>query len=168
MDSIVLVGETGRKEDTDLSHMKSKPLTKGEQYVKSGNVREVMGCTNRENYYVKAKDAASMKNELRHVNISISGISGAVLDASCTCPGSALHRCNHVAPVLISINRHCKHLEQDSKSCTSKPCEWNKGKQSNKTPVKVNEAEYQSYKTKRMKLSRFDPRPPHFRGKVCD
>ena len=67
--------------------------------------------------------------------------------------------------ILISINRHCKDLEQDSKSCTSKPCEWNKGKKSNKTPGKVNEAEYQSYKTKRLKLSRFDPRPPHFRGK---
>lgn len=64
LESVVLIGEDGKSEDTDLSHMTSKPLTKGEQYVKSGSVTNIMDAVNKGNYYVKASVAASMKKEI--------------------------------------------------------------------------------------------------------
>ena len=88
-----------------------------------------------------------MRNELHHIYFSwrISGITSAVLDASCNCAGSASGRCNHLAAVLIKINLD---FGQNSKMCKSKPCEWTKGQEINKTPGKVNKAEYEPYKTR--------------------
>ncbi|CAG2244008.1 unnamed protein product [Mytilus edulis] len=91
-------------------------------------------------------------------------VSGAVLDASCTCAGSALGRCNHVAAVLLLVDKHCKEYGNDAQACTSKPCEWNKGKRSHRTPGKVSEAAYTSYQPKEIKLSDFDPRPESMRS----
>ena len=166
LESVVLVGEDGKAEDTDLAHMTSKPLTKGEQYVKSGSVTKMMDSTQGGNYYLKAQVDASMRNEQRMVTVTLSSISGAVRDASCTCPGSALGRCNHVAAVLLQLDKHCKEVGHDhEKTCTSKPCEWNKGKKA-KNPKKITEAAYTYYKEKRMKLCDFDPRPSNFQQ--CD
>lgn len=44
-------------------------------------------------------------------------------------------------------------------SCTSRPCEWNKGNKSNKNHGKVTEVSYSFYKVKKTKISDFDPRP---------
>jgi hypothetical protein len=111
------------------------------------------------NYYLKGKVAASMRNEFRNVHITISIISGAVLNASCTCPAAALGRCNHVAALLLMLNKHCMDNGYEPASCTSKPCEWNKGKKANKNPGKVTEVSYSFYKVKKGKISDFDPRP---------
>ena len=156
---MVLLGENGQSEDTDLGHMTSKPLTKGAQYVKSGSVSNIMDTERDGHYYVKAKVDASMRNEQRIVHVTLSCISGAVRDASCTCPGSALGRCNHVAALLLMLDKHIKEFGHNPQSCTSKECEWNKGKRSNKNPQKVAEAVYPSYKEKRARLCDFDPRP---------
>ncbi|CAC5369921.1 unnamed protein product [Mytilus coruscus] len=153
------------KKDTDLSHMTSKPLTKGEQYVKSGSVTNIMDTVKRGTcyYFLKAKVDASMKKEQRTVHVTLSNVSGAVLDASCTCPASALGRCNHVAAVLLFINKHVKEHGYDPLACTSKPCEWNQGKKTGKNPSKISDAIYSSYKQKTVKLCDFDPRPQHMR-----
>ena len=45
LEIVVLIGEEGKVEDTALAHMTSKPLTKGEQYVKSGAVTSMMDAT---------------------------------------------------------------------------------------------------------------------------
>jgi hypothetical protein len=137
LESVVLLGQDGKKEDTDLSHMTSKSLAKGEQYVKSDSISDIMDACRNGNYYLKGKVAASMRNEFRNVHITISIISGAVLDASCTCPASALGHCNHVAALLIMLNKHCMDSGYEPASCTSQPCEWNKGKKANKNPGKV-------------------------------
>jgi hypothetical protein len=137
LESVVLLGQDGKKEDTDLSHMTSKSLAKGEQYVKSDSISDIMDACRNGNYYLKGKVAASMRNEFRNVHITISIISGAVLDASCTCPASALGHCNHVAALLLMLNKHCMDNGYEPASCTSQPCEWNKGKKANKNPGKV-------------------------------
>ncbi|CAC5362099.1 unnamed protein product [Mytilus coruscus] len=59
-------------------------------------------------YFIRGKVDASMKKEHRIVHITISSISGAVLDASFTCPTSCLRRCNNVAALLLMLNKHCK------------------------------------------------------------
>lgn len=165
LESVVLLNEHGKKEDTGLSHMTSKPLTKGEQYVKSGSVTNVMDNVKSGPYYfVKAKVDASMKNEQRTAHVTLSNVSGAVLDASCTCPGSALGRCNHVAALLLYINKHVKENGYDPLSCTAKTCEWNQGKKTGKNPSKISEATYSLYKPKAAKLSDFDPRPKNMRS----
>ncbi|CAC5392935.1 unnamed protein product [Mytilus coruscus] len=97
-------------------------------------------------YFVKAKVAASMRNEERIVQATLSCLSGAVRDASCTCPGSALGRCNHVAAVLLTVDKHCKEFGHDQLACTSKQY-----------------ASYTSYKPKHLKLTEFDPRPTNLR-----
>jgi hypothetical protein len=137
LESVVLLGQDGKKEDTDLSHMTSKSLAKGEQYVKSDSISDIMDACRNGNYYLKGKVAASMRNEFRNVHITISIISGAVLDSSCTCPASARGHCNHVAALLIMLNKHCMDSGYEPASCTSQPCEWNKGKKANKNPGKV-------------------------------
>ena len=139
---MVLLGQDGKKEDTDLSHMTSKSLTKGEQYVKSDSISDIMDACRNDNYYLKGKVAASMGNEFRNVHITISIISGAVLDASYTCPASALGHCNHVAALLLMLNKHCMDNGYEPTSCTSQPCEWKKGKKANKNPGKVTEVSY--------------------------
>ncbi|XP_071166179.1 uncharacterized protein [Mytilus edulis] len=165
LESVVLLGEDGKQEDTDLSHMTSKPLTKGEQYVKSGSVTNIMDNSKGSDlYFIKGKVDASMRKEHRIVHITLSSISGAVLDASCTCPASCLGRCNHVAALLLMLNKHCKESGYDATACTSKPCEWNQGKKSNKNPSKITEAAYSYYKSRPKKLSTFDPRPQNQRN----
>jgi hypothetical protein len=54
------------------------------------SISDIMDTSRNGNYYLKGKVAASMRNEFRNVHITISIISGAVLDASCTCPAAAL------------------------------------------------------------------------------
>ena len=122
LESVVLLGEKGEKVNTDLSHMTTKPLTKGEQYVKSGSVTNIMDNKKQDIYFLKAKVAASMRNESRSVHVTISNISGAILDASCTCPASTLGRCNHVAALLLQVNKHCLKDGHEPLACTSKPC----------------------------------------------
>ncbi|CAC5378406.1 unnamed protein product [Mytilus coruscus] len=139
LESVVMEGENGQTEDTDLGHLTSKPLTKGQQYVKSGSVSNIMDNERNHHYFVKAKVAASMRNEERIVQVTLSCLSGAVRDASCTCPGSALGRCNHVAAVLLTVDKHCKEFGHDQLACTSKQCEWGKGqkKKKKKNPGKI-------------------------------
>ena len=103
-----LIDEMGNKsKDTNLSHMTSKPLTKGEQYVKSKSVGSICDTFRNGNYFLKAKVEASMRKESWNVHATISGFSGAILDASCTCPGSALGRCNHVAALFTVPEQSC-------------------------------------------------------------
>ena len=161
LESVTLISDDGRKEDTNLAHMTSKPLTKGEQYVKSGSVTSIMDTikSGTNNYFLKAKVDASMKQEQRTVHVTLSNVSGAVLDGSCTCPGSALGRCNHVAALLLFLDKHTKDNGYEPPSCTGMPCSWGQGKKTGKYPSKISEATYQSYKPKKAKLCDFDPRP---------
>ena len=75
LESVVLIGEKGKVEDTSLAHMTSKPLNKGEQYVKSGAVTSIMDATQGEYYYIKAMVDASMRNKQRTVTVTLSSIS---------------------------------------------------------------------------------------------
>ena len=63
-----------------------------------------------------------MRNESRNVHVIISSFRRAVLDVSCTCPGSALGRCNHVAAVLLFLDNHVKENVYEPASCTGKQC----------------------------------------------
>ncbi|CAG2232627.1 unnamed protein product [Mytilus edulis] len=81
---VVMEGKNGKTEDTEHGHLTSKPLTKGQQYVKSGSVSEVMDNERNHHYCIKAKVAASMRNEERKVQVTLSCLSGAVRDANCT------------------------------------------------------------------------------------
>jgi hypothetical protein len=64
LESVVLLGQDGKKEDTDLSHMTSKSLTKGEQYVKSDSIAGFMDTCRNGNYYLKGKGTCTDDDEL--------------------------------------------------------------------------------------------------------
>jgi len=57
----------------------------------------------------------------------------------------------------MPVDKHCKEFGYDPQSCTSKPCEWNKGKRKSRNPQKVTEATYSSNTEKQAKLSSFYP-----------
>ena len=53
-------------------------------------------------------------------------------------------------------------------ACTSKPCQWNKGRRRTKNPQKLHQTEYSS-SSKRQRsdgLYKWDPRPEEFWGRV--
>lgn len=103
-----------------------------------------------------------MRQESRSVHVTISNVSGAVLDASCTCPASMPGRCNHVAALLLQLNKHCLENGNEPLACTSKPCSWSEGSKK-KNPGKLTEMAYPSYKGNKAKLGDFDPRPTRMR-----
>ncbi|CAG2243550.1 unnamed protein product [Mytilus edulis] len=90
-------------------------------------------------------------------------ISGAVLDASCTCAGSELGRCNHVTAVLLLIYKHCKEYGNDAYACTSNKTV--SGISENVAPGPREKSVKQHIRQpKQIKLSDFDPRPESMRS----
>ncbi|XP_053385028.1 uncharacterized protein LOC123537474 isoform X2 [Mercenaria mercenaria] len=161
----VKLPDGGNSSDVDnLGDMTAKPLRKGEQYVKSQSLSSILDNGTQDCYYVKANVDASMLNKVRHPVVTISGKSGAVLDAACDCPANSLGRCSHVGALLLTLNNYCKENGHDPISCTGKPCAWNKGKKREKNPQKISDASYPSYKQKASHVINFDPRPEIKRG----
>ena len=138
----------------------AKPLTRGQQYVDSKYVADVMDTEDNGFYYLKANVHASMISQRYSVQVQLSKSSGAVTDARCECKASALRRCSHIAALLLYLSEHVqKHGYEPNLSSTQKLCCWNTGKKV-KNPNKVHEASYPSLKKPRLQTINHDPRPP--------
>ena len=136
----------------------AKPLRRGQQYVDSKYVSDLMDKEDDTLYYLKASVNASMISTRYSVLVKLSKTSGAVQDASCECKASSLKRCSHVSALLLYLSYHVKHHGYEPNlSCTEKLATWNKGKK-DKNPSKVHEATYPSKKIKSQTI-KHDPRP---------
>ena len=71
-----------------------------------------------------------------------------------------MRRCNHICGLLFALLDFTEKFGSDAISCTSKLCSWNKGRTTHKNPKKIQEARYNSFKSKkRDNVHLFDPRP---------
>ena len=146
--------------DSDIEDLHTaKPLKRGETYLKSKNILKVQDCAKSGHYFLKAKIKASYSSTIYDVTASLSQVSGFVRDASCTCKSSAMSRCSHVTALLLALEDHVSQTSSDI-SCTSVPCTWNRGRQNQKTPRRVQELSYSSKKRKCLEVINFDPRAP--------
>ena len=156
--------QSDESSDANLSHMTSKPLRKGQQYVDSNNVVNVKDNTAKNSYYLKAGVLPSMQaTEPYRVHVTISNNSGQVLDGSCECKASALGRCSHVGALLLFLWKHVKTYGYKSAVCTDLPCQWNKGAK-RKNPQDIQNAHYGKQGKMLKKIISFDPRPPSQRN----
>lgn len=126
-------GEDGLYYGTD------KSFRRGKQYIQSGYVTNVLDTKHKDHYFCKATVKFSFNTDTFYtVNICLSILSGAVMDASCHCKASSMGRCSHVCAVLLTIEQHVMVNGYDSVACTSKQCDWNAGsKRKNPQPLHV-------------------------------
>lgn len=140
----------------------AKPLRKGKAFFTSGHVQHIQDKLKNNFYFMKCQVKASLTpNTMYDVTCTLSAASGFVVDASCTCKASSMGRCNHVCAMLYALLDYKNNFGSDPIACTSMDRSWNKGRSSKKTPNKVQDAKYNTYKPKKIdELYNFDPRPP--------
>lgn len=148
----------GDKENIDVDYSRSKPLARGKQYFDSGHVQNIVDAvTEKESYYcAKAHVLASFRQQYYNVNIMLHSVTADVVDAKCQCKASTMGRCSHVAALLYALLDFVMTVKS-SNACTSKLCEWNRGRQK-KSPLIADENQYKSKKNLSQKKA-FDPRP---------
>jgi uncharacterized Zn finger protein len=97
----------------------AKPLVKGFNFYKSGNVLSISFLNQNGKNYVKSQVLPTMKKNLNYqCNIVMFSIGG-VLKAYCGCPAGIDSRCNHVSATLFALDEYCKEREKHSEeSCT--------------------------------------------------
>lgn len=144
----------------------AKPLRKGKTFFTSGHVQNMKDNENTDFYFVKCTVQASLApSTYYNVSCTMSKSSGYIADASCTCKASRMGRCNHVSGLLYAVLDYTEKFGTDAVSCTSKQCSWNKGRTTKKVPKKIQEAKYNSYKSKKSDdIHLFDPRPVSHRN----
>ncbi|XP_053400525.1 uncharacterized protein LOC128557300 [Mercenaria mercenaria] len=135
--------------DDDIEDLHTaKPMQKGLKFFESGHVKKMQDCVKSEHYFLKSKVMASMRTNVEYdVTVTLSVHSGFVKDASCTCIASAMGRCSHVTGLLYALENFLSLSGKDLTSCTSLPCTWNRGRQKQKNPKRVQELSYSSKKT---------------------
>lgn len=104
----------------------AKPLVKGFNFYKSGNVHSIHHLKESGKHFIKSQVLPSMKKNLIYQCQIVMSSIGGVLKAYCGCPAGIDGRCNHVSATLFALDEYCKEREKISiESCTSKPCKWN-------------------------------------------
>ena len=106
----------------------AKPLVKGFNFFKSGNVVKVTVCSRENKWYLKSQVLPSMKKSSVYNCFIVLLPNGHVKSAYCGCPAGVDGRCNHIAATLFGIEEYCKQREkqqQEQTSRTSQPCTWN-------------------------------------------
>ncbi len=126
-------GEDGLYYGTD------KSFRRGQQYVQSSYVTNVMDTKHKDHYFAKSSVKSSFNCDTSYtVNICLSYVSGAVMDASCHCKASSMGRCSHVCAVLLVIEQYVLTNGYDPAACISKQCDWKAGsKRKNPQPIHV-------------------------------
>lgn len=111
-----------------------------------------------------------MRKDVKYdVTCTLSTSSGFIADASCNCKASAMGRCNHICALLFALLDYTQTHGTDPSSITSQTCSWNKGRQSKKQPKRAHEAQYASYKHRKIDSAyHFDPQPPSIASETSD
>lgn len=104
-------------------------------------------------YYLKSIVRASFDDGQYNVLAAIDMRTGFVRDASCNCKASAMGR------LLLALADYMEKYGADGSdaACTSKPCEWNKGRKTYRSPKKLQDCH--SKEGKKFITITFDPRP---------
>ncbi|CAH3185351.1 unnamed protein product [Porites evermanni] len=106
----------------------AKPLVKGFNFFKSGNLVKVTVCSRENKWYLKSQVLPSMKKSSVYNCFILLLPNGHIKSAYCGCPAGVDGRCNHIAAALFGLEEFCKQREkqqQEQTSRTSQPCTWN-------------------------------------------
>ncbi|KAJ8300509.1 LOW QUALITY PROTEIN: hypothetical protein KUTeg_022028 [Tegillarca granosa] len=143
-------------EDDDIDDLHTaKPMKKGKDFFKSGHVQAMKDCERNGKYFLKAKVMASYNaGAFYDTNVQISKESGFMRHS---CVASCMGHCSHVSALLFALEDFIENYGTD---CTSRKCEWNKGRTKERNPKRVAETDYASVKKKRINdIEAFDPTP---------
>ena len=169
IDSIAMDVSGDEDEPNSLSDVvTARPMKKGRCLVDSGFVDDVHDATSSGtgDYHLRGHVHHSMKRELPlNVSLVISGMSGCIKKAPCTCKANAAGRCAHVTALLLFLDDHIKENGYTATvTCTEEPCVWNQGRKRDKNPQPIHQAAYKSVTREMSTMYNFDPRPTRFRG----
>ena len=93
---------------------------KEERYLSADSVFTTVS----ENHFnVKAKCKASMKKEIRRVEVSLDRETGLVVSSKCSCPAGKSGYCNHVMALLFELADYSLNqliIVPEEMACTSK------------------------------------------------
>ena len=106
----------------------AKPLVKGFNFFKSGNVGKVNICSRDNKSFLKSQVLPSMKKSSVYNCYTVFLANGHVKQAYCGCPAGVDGRCNHIAATLFALEEYCKQRQkqqQGETSRTSIACTWN-------------------------------------------
>ena len=97
---------------------------KEERYLSADSVFTTVS----ENHFnVKAKCKASMKKEIRRVEVSLDWETGLVVSSKCSCPAGKRGYCNHVMALLFELADNSLNqliIVPEEIACTSKTRQW--------------------------------------------
>ena len=106
----------------------AKPLVKGFNFFKSGNVVKVSVCSRDNKSFVKSQVLPSMKKSSVYNCYAMLLQNWHVKQAYWGCPAGVDGRCNHIAATLFALEEYCKQRQkqqQGETSRTSIACTWN-------------------------------------------
>ena len=90
----------------------AKPLVKGYNFLKSGNVMKVTTCFQGNKWFLKSQVLPSMKKSSVYNCFTILLPNGHVKQSYCACPAGVDGRCNHIAATLFALEELCKQRQK--------------------------------------------------------
>ena len=95
-----------------------------ERYISADSI---FTKTNGNKFSVKGTCRASMKKDVRSMNVTLDRDTGKVIKAYCTCPAGNSGYCNHVMALLFELADYSLHqikVVPEEVACTSKQRQW--------------------------------------------
>ena len=140
----------------------AKPLVKGFNFFKSGNVVKVSVCSRDNKSFVKSQVLPSMKKSSVYNCYATVLQNGHVKQAYCSCPAGVDGRCNHIAATLFALEEYCKQRQkqqQGETSRTSIACTWNVPRKSKGEVLPISQMKFKKHEPakKRKTASRYYP-----------
>ena len=97
---------------------------KEERYLSTD---DVFAATTERIFYVKGKCKASVKREIRSMEVGINKVNCDIIFAKCSCPAGESDYCNHIMALLFEIADYSLHQLisiPEEKACTSMAQRW--------------------------------------------
>lgn len=135
----------------------TKALMKGEQFIASGRVGAMEDTVKNDYYHVKAQVQASLELTLYIVQVCLELETGHIRYVNCCCKTQTIHRCGHIAAVLILLWRHVA-TGNEAVTTTGRVCYW-RGGAAGRDPRFVSIKQYASLKWKIYRRNTFNYLP---------
>ena len=97
----------------------AKPLVKGFNFFKSGNLVKVTVCSRENKWYLKSQVLPSMKKSSIYNCFILLLPNGHIKSVYCGCPAGVDGQCNHIAATLFGLEEFCKQREKQQQEQTS-------------------------------------------------
>ena len=129
-----------------------------ERYISAG---DVYTKSNKNTITIKGKCKASMKRDIRSMNVVLDKQSAKVIKGHCTCPAGKSGYCNHTMALLFELADYSLQGLQvvpTEISCTSKKRQWGVPTDKQKYPLPIMSTKVFGEKNKGVACTLYDPR----------